>query len=102
LSKLQPLSLMSPTIDGRFSTVPTATHVIALGHETSFKRVVSDGGVCELQVDPSEVATIPSPPTAVHSSIVKQEIDKGGNAESWIVQVAPPSLDFMIPASPPA
>jgi hypothetical protein len=53
-------------------------------------------------VDPSEVATIPSPPTAVHSSIVKQEIDRVGVDESTIVQLAPPSLDFMMPAPPPA
>ena len=45
VSKLQPLSLMSPSIDGRFSTVPTATHVIALGQETSIKRLVPEGAV---------------------------------------------------------
>jgi len=45
---------------------------------------------------------MPSPPTAVHSSIVKHEIDWAGNVESSMLHVEPPSLDFMMPSPPPA
>jgi hypothetical protein len=42
------------------------------------------------------------PPTAVHSSMVKQEIDSAGKDESSMLQLVPPSLDFKIPEPPPA
>jgi hypothetical protein len=66
---------VSPIIDGLFETSPMPTHVIALGHATAVSASVLFGGVCETHVLPSIVCTMATPPTAVHSSIVKQEID---------------------------
>jgi hypothetical protein len=83
-------------------TTPTATQVREVGHETLAKEFNPAGGVCGLQFFPSAVASIPIPPTAVHSSIVKHEIDWAGNVESSMLHVEPPSLDFMMPSPPPA
>jgi hypothetical protein len=77
-------------------------HISGSGHETSVIRSVLIGGGCDTHELPSEVLTIPVPPTAVHSIVVTQEIDCGGKDESEIVQVDPPSVDFMIPDPPPA
>ena len=74
--------LLSPTIEGLSFTMPTATQKIALGQDTPLKKPVSAGGVCEFQVLPSVVSSMPSPPTAVHSSMVKHEIDWAGNVGS--------------------
>ena len=50
------------------------------GNRVGTRDVVQETSVrvaesVRIQVDPSVVPTIPIPPTAVHSSIVKQEID---------------------------
>jgi len=75
---------------------------MALGHETLERFSVSVGAVCGFQVIPSVVCLIPSPPTAVHSSIVKHEIDSAGKEASSRLQDEPPSVDLMIPDPPPA
>jgi hypothetical protein len=64
-----------PTIDGRESTTPTATQVSESGQETLAREFKPAGGFWRFQVDPFDVPTISRPPTAVHSSIVKQETD---------------------------
>jgi hypothetical protein len=83
-------------------TTPTAAHVIAVEHDTLERASVPEGAVWELQLVPSVVLEILMPSTAVHSSIVKHEIDSAGNVESSTLHVAPPSLDLMIPWPPPA
>jgi hypothetical protein len=91
-----------PTIDGIPLSNPTATQVVELGQDTPDSEFNPEGAAWAFQSVPSAVPTIPVPPTAVHSSTEKQEIDRVENAESCIVQFAPPSLDFMMPAPPPA
>jgi hypothetical protein len=101
-SVVQFTPLLVPTIDGLPLMSPTAMHVRGVGQDTLAKESVPVGGVCWVQVAPSLVFTIFEPSTAVHSIVVTQEIDCGGKDESEIVQVDPPSVDFMIPAPPPA
>jgi hypothetical protein len=60
---------------GTLWITPTAKHVMASGQETSISLSVFAGGVWEFQVDPSNVISIFAPPTAVHSMMVKQEMD---------------------------
>jgi hypothetical protein len=91
-----------PTIAGTESTTPTATHVSATGQETLDKESRFTGDGWAVQVDPLRVPTIPKPPTAVHWSLVKHEIDCAGNVESWTIHVEPPFVDFRIPVPPPA
>jgi hypothetical protein len=64
-----------PIIEGRESTTPTATQVTEVGQETLLKVFKPVGGVSGIQVEPLAVSSMPRPPTAVHSSVVKQEID---------------------------
>jgi hypothetical protein len=64
-----------PTIAGLPLTTPMAAHVMALEHDTVERASVPDGEFCGDQVDPSTVCTILTPSTAVHSSIVKHEMD---------------------------
>jgi len=71
-----------PIMEGRESITPTATQVSEVGQETLLKVFNPAGGVSGLQVAPLAVSSMPRPPTAVHSSIVKQEIDWAGNDES--------------------
>ena len=56
-------------------TNPIATQVIAVRTRHTDKESVPEGGVWAVQVEPSVVSTILVPPTAVHSSIVKHEMD---------------------------
>jgi hypothetical protein len=91
-----------PTIAGRPLTTPIAAQVIAFEQDTEVRESVPDGGVCALQMEPLVVSTISIPSTAVHSSMVKQEIDSAGKDESSTLQVVPPSVDFKIPDPPPA
>jgi hypothetical protein len=67
--------LVVPMIAGTPLTRPIAAQVMAFEHETEDKESVPDGGVSAVQVAPLIVETIWTPSTAVHSSIVKQEID---------------------------
>jgi hypothetical protein len=67
--------LAVPTIAGLPSTSPTAAQVMAFEQETESRASVSEGGVWAFQVEPSTVSTILIPSTAVHSSIVKHEMD---------------------------
>jgi hypothetical protein len=53
-------------IVGRESRTPTAIHVRASGHETPASESKSAGPSCDVHVEPSVVAAIPRPPTAVH------------------------------------
>jgi hypothetical protein len=76
---VQVLPLTVPMIAGRPSTSPTAPQVIAFEHEMDARPPVPEGGVWVVQVDPLLVSAILVPPTAVHSSIVKHEIDSAGN-----------------------
>ena len=69
---------VSPTIDGRLSTMPTATQVSGVGARDAFKNVSPEWRRLRVPSGTIVVPTILSPPTAVHSSIVKQEIDRGG------------------------
>jgi hypothetical protein len=64
------------------STTPTATHVSAEGQETLAResRLIGEGW--DVHVEPLRVPTIPKPPTAVHSSVLKHEIDCAGNVLS--------------------
>lgn len=91
-----------PMIDGREAITPTATQVRASGQETLAREFSPAGGFWEFQPTPSSVCSMPRPPTAVHSSMVKQEIDSAGKDESSMVQFVPPSVDFRIPEPPPA
>ena len=91
-----------PTMAWRAATVPIDTQVNAVAQETLVSEFKPEGGLCGFQVSPSDVLTIPIPPTAVHSMIVKHEIDCAGNVGSWTTQLPPPSVDFMIPCPPPA
>jgi hypothetical protein len=76
--------------------------VVELGQDTLVSEFSPEGAVWGFQFEPSVVRTMSVPPTAVHSSILKQEIERVGKVESWIVHVAPWSLDLTIPPSPPA
>jgi hypothetical protein len=64
-----------PTIDATESTTPTAIHVVELAQDTLAREFNPEGATCGSQLEPSLVATISDPPTAVHSFTVKQEID---------------------------
>jgi len=64
-----------PTIAGLPLTTPMAAQVIAFEHDTVLRESVPVGGLCESHVDPSIVFAISAPSTAVHSSIVKHEMD---------------------------
>ena len=81
---------------------PTATQVLEVAQDTLPREFKPEGATCGSQLRPLLVPTISDPPTAVHSSIVKQEIDCAGNDESCTVQLAPPLLDLKIPELPPA
>jgi hypothetical protein len=89
-------------IDGSPLVVPIAAQLMALGQDTFVIDVVPVGAVCCVQVVPSVVLTRLAPRTAVHSSIVKQEIETVGDVGSMTLQVIPPFVDFRIPAPPPA
>ena len=70
-----------------------------MGQDTPLKFSVWVGAVCGSQFRPSVVSTIPRPPTAVHSSIVKHEaefsvlVPAGG---FWAVHDNPPVTVPMI------
>jgi hypothetical protein len=66
-------------IDGLLLTTPTAKQESGIGHETLMAELRPLGGFCGFHVVPSVVLAIPTPPTAVHSMIVTQDIDCGGN-----------------------
>jgi hypothetical protein len=84
-----------------FST-PTAKHESGVGQEMLTAELSPLGDVCRFHVLPSVVFAIPTPPTALHSTVVTQEIDTGGKEGSSIAHVEPPSVDLMIPEPPPA
>lgn len=96
------LPFVVPTMAGTALTTPTAMQVAEVSQDTLLRELRFAGGVCISHEEPDVVVpTISVPPTAVHWLVVTQEIDSGGKDESEIVQVEPPSIDFMIPAPPP-
>jgi len=83
-------------------TTPTATQVFESEHEILARELSPGGDVWGFQVEPSVVFTMVEPPTAVHSVVDGHESDRAGNVESCMLQLAPPSEDFMIHEPPPA